>query len=57
MINLSVRIIKKRYLCIYLFASHTDALDDSVTRSTDTSFFFNYLYTFSIYKSNTWPHK
>ena len=37
--HLSVRIIKK-YLCIYLFASHTDALDDSVTRSTDTSFFF-----------------
>ena len=29
-----------KYLCIYLFASQTDALDDSITRSTDTSFFF-----------------
>ena len=32
-------VLFKKYLCIYLFASHTNALDDSVTRSTDTSFF------------------
>ena len=50
-------VLFKKYLCIYLFASHTNALDDSVTRSTDRSVFFNYPYTYSIYKSNTWPHK
>ena len=49
MINLYVRVIQK-YLCICLFAFHTDALGDFVTRSTDTSFFFLlYLYIFYLW--------
>ena len=48
MINLSVRIIYKIYMHL-LFAGQTDALDDTVTRSTDTSFFFKLsLYIFYI---------